>query len=108
MSTPGARPASDRLRPEVTGDTNRRDTMRTATVRDLRNNFAAIAVWLDRGETIVLTRRGRRVAQIVPEPGSKRPLDARRRALFARRFAGRASVPGRDLAGVVVDNRGEA
>ena len=41
--------------------------MKTATVRDLRNNFATVAVWLENGEEVSITRRGKKLARLVPE-----------------------------------------
>ncbi|NDC39727.1 MAG: prevent-host-death protein, partial [Proteobacteria bacterium] len=32
--------------------------MKTATVADLRNNFAALSRWVHGGESIVITKRG--------------------------------------------------
>ncbi len=40
--------------------------------------------------------------------GQMSPPDAKRRELFARRFAPLASVPNRDLGDIVNENRGEA
>jgi antitoxin (DNA-binding transcriptional repressor) of toxin-antitoxin stability system len=40
--------------------------MKTATVRDLRTKFPAIARELENGEEIGITRRGRLVARLLP------------------------------------------
>ena len=32
--------------------------MKTATVRELRNNFARLAKWIEHGEQITITRNG--------------------------------------------------
>lgn len=82
--------------------------MKTATARDLRNHFAWIAALLARGETIILTRRGKRLGRIVPEPNSPRTSNESRRALFAARFAPKAPVSKRDLCRVLAENRGDA
>jgi prevent-host-death family protein len=42
--------------------------MRTATVRDLRNRYLSLLRWIRAGEEIVITRRGKPVARLVPEP----------------------------------------
>ncbi len=42
--------------------------MRTATVRDLRNQYLNLLRWLRAGEEIVITRRGKAVAKLVPMP----------------------------------------
>ena len=45
--------------------------MKTATVRDLRNEFARVSKWLDAGETVQLLKRGKPYARVVPEPRTK-------------------------------------
>ncbi len=44
--------------------------MKTATVRDLRNRYTDLLAWIEAGEEIVITRRGKAVARLVPEPAS--------------------------------------
>lgn len=48
--------------------------MKTATVRDLRNSFARVSRWLEAGETVEVTKRGRAFARILPAapPKAKR------------------------------------
>lgn len=45
--------------------------MKTATVRDLRNNFAKLAKHLEWGEQISITRNGRVVATLSPPKARK-------------------------------------
>lgn len=45
--------------------------MKTATVRDLRNEFARLSKWIERGETVQLLKRGKPFARMVPEPKPK-------------------------------------
>jgi antitoxin (DNA-binding transcriptional repressor) of toxin-antitoxin stability system len=45
--------------------------MKTATVRDLRNEFARLSKWLERGETIEILKRGKPVASLVPKSRAK-------------------------------------
>jgi len=40
--------------------------MKTATVRDLRTKFPVLARWLEEGEQIDITRRGRVIARLSP------------------------------------------
>jgi len=42
--------------------------MKTATVRELRNNFSRISAWIDDGETVRVIKRGKPFARVVPEP----------------------------------------
>jgi antitoxin (DNA-binding transcriptional repressor) of toxin-antitoxin stability system len=46
--------------------------MKTATVRDLRNEFARISKWLEKGETVEIIKRGKPVADLVPKSRGKR------------------------------------
>ena len=45
--------------------------MKTATIRDLRNEFARLSKWIERGETVQLLKRGKPFARVVPEPKPK-------------------------------------
>jgi prevent-host-death family protein len=44
------------------------ENMRKATVRDLRNRYMSLLRWIFAGEEIVITRHGKPVARLVPEP----------------------------------------
>jgi prevent-host-death family protein len=58
--------------------------MKTATVRDLRNNFASLAKWIEHGEQITITRNGETFATLSPaKPQKPRKVD------WAARFAKR-------------------
>lgn len=48
--------------------------MKTATVRDLRNDFARLSKWLEQGETIEIIKRGQPVADLVPKAAGKRKV----------------------------------
>lgn len=39
--------------------------MKTATVRELRNNFARLSRWVQSGEEVKITKRGRAFAKLV-------------------------------------------
>ena len=40
--------------------------MKTATVSDLRNRFARVAAWIDKGEVVEITKSGKPFARLVP------------------------------------------
>ncbi len=42
------------------------DHMRTATVRELRNDFPRIEAWVHEGESINISKRGKVIAVLVP------------------------------------------
>lgn len=58
--------------------------MKTATVRDLRNNFSRISKWLSAGETVRIVKRGEPFARVVPE---------RKIGTWLGSMAGTGSVP---------------
>jgi len=41
--------------------------MKTATVADLRNNFARISRWIEAGEEVEITKRGKKFARLRPQ-----------------------------------------
>jgi antitoxin (DNA-binding transcriptional repressor) of toxin-antitoxin stability system len=43
-------------------------TMKTATIRDLRNSFPQLARWIEEGESVEITRSGKPFACLVPLP----------------------------------------
>jgi antitoxin (DNA-binding transcriptional repressor) of toxin-antitoxin stability system len=59
--------------------------MKTASIRDLRNNFGRLSKWLENGETVQIVKRGKPFARVVPETGSRSFLGC---------MAGTAKVPG--------------
>lgn len=46
--------------------------MKTATVRDLRNHYTGLLRWIAAGEEIVITRRGKPLARLIPEKPVRR------------------------------------
>jgi antitoxin (DNA-binding transcriptional repressor) of toxin-antitoxin stability system len=68
-----------------------RITMKTATVRDLRNKFADVAKWIEHGEAVTITRNGTAFATLAPAKASKP-----RRVDWAARLAKRKPL-GRKL-----------
>lgn len=67
--------------------------MKTATLRDLRNDFASLEAWLAEGETIRIEKRGTPVALLSPmtadgsvkTPLAKPDASARRKAIWGDR-----------------------
>ena len=45
--------------------------MKTATIRELRNDFSRLSKWLERGETIEIVKRGKPIADLVPKSSGK-------------------------------------
>ena len=48
-------------------------TMKTATIRDLRNHFPRVAAWIAEGEPVEITKSGKPFARLLPvEPEKPR------------------------------------
>ena len=80
--------------------------MLTATVRDLRNNFARVSLWIANGEEVTVTKDGKPFAILAPirnrQPASQWPdLAARRRRLFPK------GLPGKPVSEIISEGRGE-
>jgi antitoxin (DNA-binding transcriptional repressor) of toxin-antitoxin stability system len=61
--------------------------MKTATVRDLRNNFGKLETWLAEGEEIQIEKRGEPIAVLSPPKRTfvKPDYQARRKRLWGDR-----------------------
>ena len=46
-------------------------TMKTATVRDLRNRFSRVAAWIAEGESVEITKSGKPFARLLPAKPEK-------------------------------------
>ncbi len=77
--------------------------MKTATVRDLRNNFARVYAWLGAGEEVEITRRGEAVARLVPTAPVKKSKrkafhwDVEARMKKLRQISGGKTLPGNSV-----------
>jgi prevent-host-death family protein len=59
--------------------------MKTATIRELRNNYSRVLRWVSAGEEVRITRHGKIVARVVPpQPVSSPKLDWKESATFKR------------------------
>ena len=61
--------------------------MRQVSLREANQNFAKLIAEVEAGEQVVLTRRGRPVARIVPEARKKRELTPEQQAAYERLVA---------------------
>lgn len=67
--------------------------MKTATVRELRNEFPRIEAWVHEGESIAISKRGKVIATLVPARGAadslKRPAKVDIMARLQETWGGR-------------------
>lgn len=59
--------------------------MKTASIRQVRHEFNAVLDWIDAGEQVKITKRGKVVALLSPPPPVKAPR-SRKRPDFAARL----------------------
>jgi len=80
--------------------------MKTASVREVQHDLAAVLAMVARGQEIAVTKRGRVVARIVParaKPGTVVWPDSAARMKRLGRSAGRGTAPSR----IIRELRGE-
>jgi antitoxin (DNA-binding transcriptional repressor) of toxin-antitoxin stability system len=81
--------------------------MRTATVRDLRTKFPVLARWIENGEEIEITRRGRVIARLSPPSagmGKVKKPDIMKRL---REIYGDYVMPAEEAQAILDYNKGE-
>ena len=59
--------------------------MKTATVRQVRHDFGTVLDWVEEGEQVEISKRGKIVALLSPPPAPK-PVRAKKRPDFAARL----------------------
>ena len=77
--------------------------MKTATVRQLRHDFGSVLNWVEEGEAVRISKRGRIIALLSPPPKLKPPKAKKRPDFLGRlkRIYGDKVLPG----DVVVEER---
>jgi len=59
--------------------------MKTATLRELRHDFGNVFAWVEQGEEVEISKRGKVIAILAPPPRPKR-AQAKKRPDFAARL----------------------
>jgi antitoxin (DNA-binding transcriptional repressor) of toxin-antitoxin stability system len=81
--------------------------MKTASVRDLRQNFPRVLAWLGAGEEVAITLRRQPIATLIPRPKPKRArrplpdLGARLQRVFGQRI-----IPDKAIKAILNQDRG--
>lgn len=73
---------------------------KTATVRDLRNHYTALLKSLEAGEEIIITRRGKSLARLIPEKIAphRKKLDWSKSAAFSLDRSGEKMLTSKESA----------
>ena len=58
--------------------------MKTATVRQLRHDFGSVFAWVEQGESVCISRRGKPIAWLTPPPAPLSPKPRKRPDFAAR------------------------
>lgn len=77
--------------------------MKTATVRELRTAFPRVEAWLAEGESVLITKAGKPVAQLVQPPAPEAGPDFAARFGSSHRTVRTATV---DMREIVSEGRG--
>ena len=81
--------------------------MKTATVREVQHHFRKVLAWVENGEEVLVTRRNKAVARLVPSaPASPAAVPLPDFAARARAIWG-AQPKGASLSGAILDEREE-
>lgn len=83
-------------------------TTRTATVRDLRNHYTTLLSWLEAGENILITRRGKALARLIPEKNKpkQKKLDWSKSAALTRDRSGERMLTAEESAALIHESQG--
>lgn len=81
--------------------------MKTATVADLRNNFARVSEWIEDGETVTITRRGQTFATLKPAASKRKKVEWPDIMARLNRTFPKGPPPGKPLSEIVDEGRGE-
>jgi prevent-host-death family protein len=80
--------------------------MKTATVRDLRNNYRTVLGWVEGGEEVRISRRGKVVARLIPERPASKKVDWSKSAAARMDRSGWRKLSAKESAQLLADLRG--
>jgi antitoxin (DNA-binding transcriptional repressor) of toxin-antitoxin stability system len=85
-----------------------RSTVKIASVRELRNHYSKLLSWIEAGEEIAISRRGRVVARLVPEKLSATgKVDWTESAAVRRNRSGERVLTAKQAATVLAESQGK-
>lgn len=82
--------------------------MKTASIRQVRHDFNTVLDWIDGGDQVEISKRGKVVALLSPPPPAKAPR-ARKRPDFAARLRmrdGDRAIPARVMDEILAESKG--
>jgi antitoxin (DNA-binding transcriptional repressor) of toxin-antitoxin stability system len=83
-------------------------SVKTATVRDLRNHYKALLTWIEAGEEILITRKGQSLARLIPEKKSPqhKKLDWTQSAAFSIDHSGEKILTAKESSALLRASQG--
>ena len=85
-----------------------RSTMKTATVRELRNRYTTVLKWIEAGEEVAISKRGVVIARLVPEtPQRTVKVDWMQSAAIRRNRKSERSLTAEEAATLLDENKGK-
>jgi antitoxin (DNA-binding transcriptional repressor) of toxin-antitoxin stability system len=80
--------------------------MKTATVRQLRNLYRLVLGWVEAGEDVVISRRGKVIARLVPEKPVLRKVDWTKSAGYNLPRKGMPKLTAKESAALLAEAQG--
>jgi prevent-host-death family protein len=80
--------------------------MKTATMRQLRNESRAVLAWVEDGEEVQITKRGKIIARLVPEKPKLKKVDWTKSAAFTMDRSKMTKITARQLRAAFDYNQG--
>jgi antitoxin (DNA-binding transcriptional repressor) of toxin-antitoxin stability system len=82
--------------------------MKTATVRELRNHYTTVMKWIEAGEEVKISKRGKVIARLVPEKTKKsKKVDWSASAAVRRDRTGERTLSAEESATLLAESRGK-
>jgi len=81
--------------------------MKTATVRELRNNYRKLLDWVEGGEEVAISRRGKVVARLVPEQPKPQRVDWTKSAAAQMNREGRRVLSAKEVSNLLAESSGK-
>jgi prevent-host-death family protein len=80
--------------------------MKTATMRQLRNESRAVLAWVEAGEEVTITKRGKIIARIIPPKQKPSKVDWTKSAAFTMDRSKMRKIPAKEMKALWNDLRG--
>jgi antitoxin (DNA-binding transcriptional repressor) of toxin-antitoxin stability system len=82
--------------------------MKTASVRELRNHYTTVMKWIEAGEEVKISKRGKVIARLVPEkPKARRKVDWSTSAAVLRDRSGERILSAEESAALLAESQGK-